>query len=104
MEMTKPKEYTQTATCLECGKEFTVHRKWQKFDHPDCRMAHFIRSKQYQRSRDDAEAEAQRQLEKKRLEERQVEKTAQSGTIQKAQKANKSRRRGAHHATKERAN
>jgi hypothetical protein len=72
MEMTKPKEYTQTSTCIECGKEFTVHRKWQKLDHPDCRMAHFIRSKQYQRSRDDAESEAQRQLEKKLLEERQL--------------------------------
>jgi endogenous inhibitor of DNA gyrase (YacG/DUF329 family) len=37
------KKYTEKAKCIECGKEFTVHRDWQKFCGERCRYNHFMK-------------------------------------------------------------
>ena len=39
----KPK----TKICEECGKEYPPNRSWQRFCHPDCRMANWKRQHPY---------------------------------------------------------
>jgi len=42
--MTKPKP-PEKRICLECQKEYTARRKWQKFCGPNCRFVHFFKAK-----------------------------------------------------------
>jgi hypothetical protein len=106
--MTKPKKYTQTLTCAECGKEFTVYRHWQRFCHPDCRLRHFVNTRKDSRDATNLQLENKRHqdlmMEGKRQAAKrnevapsaddkgtQVEEKAQSETIQKVRDAKKER-------------
>ena len=71
--MTKPKTYTQTSTCKECGKEFIIRRPWQKFDHPNCRMLWFMKKRVEERKAEERARLETEKVKKERLEARQAE-------------------------------